>query len=111
LQQVYEIDRLDDALSGVSLDAVITEAESPEESNWNQQTSELHHWESLHLIDEQFSGDVASDVSGVEEKMAEAKELYVSLEKDGIVFGSQTRSNHLDQWAEGIGKFRDVVTL
>jgi hypothetical protein len=111
LQQIYEIDRLDDALSGVSLDSVITEAESPEDSDWNQPTSELHHWESLHLMDGELSGDVASDVSGIVEKMIEAKELYVSLEKDGIVFGSQTRSNHLDQWTEAISKLRDVITL
>lgn len=111
LQQIYEIDRLDDVLSGVPSDTVITQAESPEESNWNQPISELHHWESLHLMDGELSGDVASDVSEIVKKIIEAKELYVSLEKDGIVFGTQTRSNHLDQWAEGIGKFRDVVTL
>ncbi|MGB8259662.1 MAG: hypothetical protein WCE75_04900 [Terracidiphilus sp.] len=111
LQQIHEVDRLDDALSGVSLDSVITEAESPEESNWNQQTSELHHWESLHLMDGELSGDVVSDVSTMEEKMTEAKELYVSMEEDGIIFGSQTRSNHLDQWAEAINKLRDIITL
>ena len=111
LQQIDEVGRLDDALSGVALDAVITEAESPEESDWNQPISELHHWESLHLMDGELSGNVASDVSAIENKMTEAKELYVSLEKEGIVFGSQTRSNHLDQWAEGISKLRGIVTL
>jgi hypothetical protein len=111
LQQIYEVDRLGDVLSGVPLDTVIAEAESPENSDWNQTVSELHHWECLHLMDGDLSGDVAADVSDMEEKIIEAKELYVSLEEDGIVFGSQTRSSHLDQWAEGIGKFRDVVTL
>ena len=111
LQQIYEIGRLNDALSGVSLDAVITEAASPENSDWNQPTSELHHWESLHLIDGELSGEVSSDVSDIEEKMIEAKGLYISLEKDGIVFGSRTRSNHLDQWAQGITKLRELITL
>jgi len=111
LQQICEVERLDDALSGVTLDAVITAAESPEDSDWNQPTSELHHWECLHRLEGELSGDVAADVSGIEEKMTEAKELYVSLEKDGIVFGSQTRSNHLDQWADAVSKLRDVITL
>lgn len=111
LQQIYEVDRLEDVLSGVSLDNLITDAESPEESDWNQPASELHHWESLHLMDGYLSGEVPADVSDIEEKIIEAKELYVSLEEDGIVFGSQTRSNHLDQWAEGIRKLRDVITL
>jgi hypothetical protein len=111
LQQIYELDRLDEVLSGVSLDTVITQAESPEDSDWNQPRSELHHWECLHLMDGDLGGDVGANVDDMEEKITEAKELYVSLEEDGIVFGSQTRSNHLDQWAEGISKLRDAVTL
>ena len=111
LQQIYEVNRLDDVLSGVTLDSVITGAESPEDSDWNQPISELHHWEALHFMDGELSGNIPSDVSGLEENMTEAKELYVSLEKDGIVFGSQTRSNHLDQWADGITKLRNIITL
>jgi hypothetical protein len=110
LQQIYEIGRLGDALSGVSLDTVITMAESPED-DWNQPISELQHWECLHLMDGDVSGDVQANVSGMKEKIIDAKELYVSLEEDGIVFGSQPRSNHLDQWAEAISRLRDVITL
>jgi hypothetical protein len=111
LQQIYDVDRLGDVLSGVPLDTVITDAEGPEDSNWNQPTSELHHWECLHLMDGELSGEVSADVGGMVEKIVEAKELYVSLEEDGIVFGSQTHSNHLDQWTESISKLRDAVTL
>jgi hypothetical protein len=111
LQQIHELGRLDDVLSGVSLDNVISEALSPEESDWSARTSEIHHWECLHSVDEAFSGTVSSDLDTMGGRVDSAKELYVSLEEEGTVFGTLTRSNHLDQWADAISDFRDAVTI
>jgi hypothetical protein len=111
LQQIHEVGRLQDVLSGVSLDSVITDASSPEESDWSPRISELHHWEGLHTIDQIIESDVKANLAAFETRIDSAKELYVQLAEDGVVFGTLTRSNHLDQWSEAIYIFQNAVSL
>jgi hypothetical protein len=111
LQQISEVGRLADVLSQVSLDAVITEAPSPEESNWTPRLSELHHWQSLHAVDQEIGNNVAANLVALEKRIDSAKELYVELAEEGVVFGTLTRSNHLDQWSEAIASFRNAVSI
>jgi len=111
LEQIFENGRLEDVLSGVSLDSVIVEAESPEDSDWSAKVSELHHWESLRDLEQAFGVDVAANLKGFEKKIALAQELYVELSEGGVVFSSQTRSDHLNQWSEAIGSFRGMASL
>ncbi|WP_213807551.1 hypothetical protein [Granulicella sp. dw_53] len=112
LQQIYENGKLDAVLSGVPLDALITEATSPEESDWNGRWSELHHWESLHRLENVVGHDVSESINAMEEKIVAARELYVGLAEEGVVFGQRTQpEEHLDQWSEAISSFREMASL
>jgi hypothetical protein len=111
LQQIYESGNLQEVLSGVPFDEVITGAESPESSDWNARSSELHHWESLKTIEEQLSEDVSENLSILDKRIATAQELYVMLKNNGVVLGPQTRPDHLEQWGEAIERFRAIASL
>jgi hypothetical protein len=110
LQQIYESGRLDMVLSGVPLDKVITDADSLEDS-WNALYSELHHWESLKTVEKGIGEDVLTNLSVFEERITSAQELYVMLKEDGVIFGPQTRPDHLKEWIEAIEKFREIASL
>jgi ASC-1-like (ASCH) protein len=97
-------------LSGVPLDKVITDADSLEDS-WNALYSELHHWESLKTVEKGIGEDVLTNLSVFEERITSAQELYVMLKEDGVIFGPQTRPDHLKEWIEAIEKFREIASL
>jgi len=111
LQQIFENGKLEEVLSGVPLDAIITEAASPEESDWNARWSELHHWESLHNLEDSLGNNVADNILYLEEKIVAAQELYVGLVEEGVVFGTQTQPHHLEQWSEAISSFHEKTSI
>jgi hypothetical protein len=111
LQQVFENGELDDVLSGVPYDAVITEASSPDNSDWNGRTSELHHWQTLAGFDGLIGQDVKKNITIFENKINEAEDLYLALENYGVVFSVKSKSEHLAQWAEALQTFREIASL
>jgi len=111
LQQVFENGKLEEVLSGVPLDAIITDAGSPEESDWNARWSELHHWESLRDLDDTIGNDAADNLASMEQRIVAAQELYVGLTEEGVVFGSQTQPDHLDHWSQAISSFREMASI
>ena len=102
---------MDDVLSGVPYDAVITEASSPDNSDWNARTSELHHWQTLAGFDELIGKDVKKNVANIEEWINVAEDLYLALENDGVVFSVKSKSEHLTQWAGALQTFREIASL
>jgi hypothetical protein len=111
LQQIFENGKLDEVLSGVPLDSVIADAASPEESDWNARLSELHHWQSLRSIDVAIGQDVKGNLADITNRVIAAQELYVALTEEGVVFGSQTQPDHLDQWSEAISSFSKTASI
>jgi hypothetical protein len=111
LQLIYENGALDAVLSGVPFDEVIVDADSPESSDWNARSSELQHWESLKTIEEHIGEDVSKNLSVIEKRIVAAQELYLMLTNEGVVFGPQSGSEHLEQWSEAIGTFREIASL
>jgi hypothetical protein len=111
LQQICENGKLDEVLSGVPLDSVITGAASPEDSDWNARWSELHHWQSLRSIDVAIGEDVKANLADITNRIVAAQELYEALTEEGVVFGSQTQPDHLDQWSEAISSFSKTASI
>jgi hypothetical protein len=111
LQQIFENEELEEVLSEVPLDSVITEATSPEESDWNARWSELHHWQSLRSVDDSIGEDVKANLSDITKRIVAAQELYVALTEEGVVFGAQTQPDHLDQWLEAISSFSETASI
>lgn len=111
LQQVFENGDLEDVLSDVPYDTVITDASSPEDSEWSGRTSELHHWQTLVKFDQSLGANVKKNLTQIEERIAEAGELYLALANEGVVFSPKSRSEHLDQWTDAIQTFRETASL
>lgn len=111
LQQIFDGGQLGDVLSGVPLDALITDARSPEDAGWSARSSELHHWESLHKVEGSIGTGVARNLGSFEERIAVAQELYIELMEGGVVFGSQSRPDHLDHWSDTIRSFRALASI
>ena len=111
LQQIFENGNIEDVLSNVPLDTVITEAGSPDDSDWNARTSELHHWETLAGFDSLVGHDVKKNITNLEKRISAAEDLYLALENDGVIFSVKSRSEHLEQWSEALQAFREVASL
>lgn len=109
LQQVYEIGQLDQVLSGVDLDEIITAARSPEASDWSQNTSDLHHWQALAQLNAGLSGDFASDTTQVLRRLRDARALFALLQNDGVVFEGQNDVYYLDDWIDAVRSFQRRV--
>ncbi len=111
LQQIFENGKLDEVLSGVLLDSAITDAASPEDSDWNARLSEIHHWQALRSVDVTIGQDVKSNLADITNRVVAAQELYIALTEEGVVFGSQTQLDHIEQWSEAISLFSKTASI
>lgn len=111
LEQIHDVDRLDDVLSGSSRDSIITAASSPESSSWDQRASEIQHWEALSLLDKAIVGDVEADLTRLDAEVASARATYTELGDSGVAFERTTRGDHLEEWADAIRSFRELADL
>jgi len=111
LQQIFENGELEAVLSNVPYDSVITEANSPDDSDWNGRTSELHHWQTLSGLEKQVGQNVKTNITNLEERISTAEDLYLALENEGVVFSVKSRPEHLEQWSEALQTFREIASL
>lgn len=105
LQEIYEVGKLEDVLSGVELDSVITEAESPLAATWNQNISQHHHWQTLNSLDQAITGNVRRNVLSVLGKVREARALYASLAREGVELKGFSGPGHLPNWGRALTEF------
>ena len=111
LESISDAGYLDQVLSDVDLDSVITEASSPELSAWTLQLSERHHWETLAKLDRDLSGRVRTDVSGLINDVQQARGLYTALRTAGVPFERNTDGQHLVDWLAGLRRFSRIASL
>ncbi|TWU39847.1 hypothetical protein Q31b_31620 [Novipirellula aureliae] len=110
LEQIANIGRLNDVLSGVPLDSEITSASSPDSSAWNDRLSERHHWQTLNDIDSTLVSNVRKNLLALLTRVRYAKSLYVDLKANGIQFQRLTNDEHLDQWDEALEEFQRIAS-
>lgn len=111
LEQISDVGGLGLVLSNVGLDKMIADASSPEASDWNLRTSELHHWETLQSLEGKLSGDPSADFDRVVAWLKTANAIYVALKQAGVVFERYTQGQHIPEWVEGIQLFRSAVSV
>jgi hypothetical protein len=112
LESVFEAGYLNEALSGVGLDSVITSATSPEDSGWSTQISERHHWQTLSAMLDDITGNPRADVEAVVETVRQADGFYTLLKGAGVPFERNTDGQHLAEWLRGLQSFqRDIGWL
>lgn len=111
LQSIHDVGAMPSVLSGVPLDDAISRAAGPEASDWNQVTSEHHHWETLTKMNRQLTGRVAVDVAAVHEKLRQAHGLYATLQSRGVLFDRFTSGEQLPEWARALRSFKELVGI
>jgi hypothetical protein len=107
LLEINEIGRIEEVLSDVQLDELISDSlPDLSDDDWNKKTSEIHHWQVLSNLDDQFSGDVESDVINLIDDLTQSRELYRSLVLDGVSFETSSNGEHLTQWIKALRVFQ-----
>ncbi len=110
LQDIHVSGKLQDVLSGVVEDEIITSAQSPSAAtNWGVAKSQLHHWHTLFRLDDEIEGRPKNDVKKMIKALREADGLYRILESDGVQFERNTNKDHLMQWVDALGRFQGLV--
>ena len=111
LQDIHDGGHLDDVLSGVPLDHVITDAASPQAADWTRPISQRHHWQALQRLNQMVTGDVRADLRTISQRIRNARGLYTMLEAAGVPFDRYTGKDHLTDWIRGIRGFCDEAGL
>lgn len=110
LEQIHGFGKLNDVLSNVALDSVISSSTSPESSNWNERVSERHHWQTLADVDSTFGSGVRRNMRALQIRVAQAQSLYQDLESRGVRFSRNCDSSHLPEWDEAIKEFVRIAS-
>lgn len=105
LEDVFDVGRLSDVLSGVDLDRIIIRARSPQAADWTLAVSQQHHWDTLHALDSSLNGSVRQQVFDVMRRIRAAQGLYALLERDGVAFDRFTGKEHLANWSRALSAF------
>lgn len=113
LSELEDVDdgHLDNVLSGVLLDRLITDASSPLASGWTRPISQQHHWQTLQRLDQALADDVNANLRAILQRIRNARGLYTMLEAASVRFDRDTGKDHLTQWIEGINSFRREAGL
>jgi hypothetical protein len=111
LQDIFEVGRLDEVLSGVPLDNLIASASSPQDAGWTRAVSQQHHWQTLGAMDGRLSGRVRSDLSDTVKWLRDADGLYKQLEAEGVQFDRNSGRDHIEGWLKGIGEFQRMAGI
>ncbi|MBN2292553.1 MAG: hypothetical protein JXM70_09020 [Pirellulales bacterium] len=111
LESISDAGYLDQVLSDVDLDSIITDATSPESSAWTSQISDRHHWQTLAKLDQDLSGPVRRNIMGLIADVRQATGLYATLKAAGVPFERNTDGQHLFDWLAGLQTFIRIAAL
>src|SRR5262249_49350641 len=103
--EIYEVGQLDEVLSGVDLDHVITRASSPLEADWNVAVSQQHHWQTLSALEANITGTPRAESRNIVRAIRAAEGLYAILEQAGVSFERFTGKAHLMPWRRAVSEF------
>ncbi len=105
LQDIFDVGYLPNVLSGVPLDSVITSAASPDAAGWTNNMSQRHHWQTLHQLEQRFTGRLRSDVVLLLQYLRACQGMYRFLEGVGVQFETNTNGDHLADWIRATRDF------
>lgn len=109
LQQIFEVDRLNDVLSRVDMDDLITKASSPQAADWGVNQGQMQHWQTLCKLDGELADNPKTAVRNLIRELRNADGLYRILEAQSVQFDRQTGKEHLMQWVEALTAFQRIA--
>ena len=111
LDSIYYGARVTDVLSGTPYDGRFNGATNPENVAWPDDDAALHHWHVLHGIAQSATGNTVSDrLDSVRDATAVARAMYAQY-ANLVPFTTETGSTHLDQWLDGLNRFRSEFAV
>ena len=106
LDGIYSGGYLSQVLSGTSYDARFNANTNPENVPWPRDQAALHHWEVLADISQSIQGTSIGDrLDSARNIIGHAQAVYTHA-RTLVPFANETGPTHLDQWLEGLNRFR-----
>ncbi len=109
LDSIYNGGNVAAILSNTSFDTRFQGTTNPENVPWPDNEAMLHHWHVLGDITQSLTGNTVRDrLDSVSNLITVARAIYLQLEPL-VPFTTDTGSTHLDQWLDGLNRFRADV--
>ena len=106
LDSIFSGGQVARVLSTTQYDGRFTGNINPENVDWPEYDSLLHHWSVLHDISRSLTGTTIQDrLDSAEILMLRARALYAQFEPF-VPFSNATGPVHLEQWRDGLNQFR-----
>lgn len=96
-------------LPSTSFDTRFTGATNPENAPWPDDDAALHHWRVLADISQSLIGTTVGDrLDSARSLIAQARAVYAQI-ATLVPLTTETGPAHLDQWLDGLIRFRSDV--
>ena len=106
LDGIYSGGGVTRVLSGTSFDAQFNGPPNPENVPWPLSVSALHHWHVLADTSTSLTGNTLGDrLDSAHTQIARALALYTQM-ATLVTFATETGQTHLEQWLDGLERFR-----
>ena len=111
LDTVHSMGRLQDVLSGTPYDGVFIGTTNPENVNWSDDLSSLHHWCVLRDISATTPGaSIGNRLDRAQQQITQAQFIYNQL-GNLMQFDGINGPSHLDQWSNALNRFRSEAAV
>ena len=109
LDGIYNGGQVANVLSATQFDGRFLAATNPENVNWPDYDSALHHWNVLHDISRSALGNTVTDrLNSAANLISQALVNYANV-ASLISFSNETGPAHLEEWIDGLNLFRADV--
>ena len=111
LDTIHSVGRLQDALSGTPHDTVFNGPTNPENVNWPDDLSTLHHWCVLNGIAGSVLGtSIGNRLDIAQNRITQAQIVYNQL-GPLVQFDFVNGPSHLEQWSRALNRFRSEAAV
>ncbi len=111
LDGIYNGGQIRDVLSSTPFDVRFNTNMNPEDVPWPDDDAARHHWHVLNDISQSPVGStIGSRLDAARDVIALARATYAQV-GNLVPFATETGSSHLDQWLDGLNRFRSECSV
>lgn len=112
LESVFDARQLEKVLSGVNLDQVVSNANTPLASDWNSAVSDRHHWQTLKSLESRLTRRVKPDVVELLRQVRQSQGLLTLLLSQGVPFDKRSSLEQgYKDWIAGMQRFVSLAGI
>ena len=107
LDQIANVNMLGSVLTGSNYDAMLNITTPSSASNWKDQTSSLHHLQTLGMIHDEITSQSDQDakLNRIEQLIDQGISIRDQLKNGGVPI----TMTHLDSWSQALAEFRTLI--